>query len=102
MAPPDRLRPFWTDEALVDVEELRQRAPAQARAVFRTVGWLAKVLSSSAVSDIGTAVPGHPGERYWPAPRPQGIFFVKDRASWTLYITAVEDGRGNRSRRWPR
>ncbi len=67
------------------------RAPAQARAVFRTANWLARVV---AVADIGHQVP-ETGERYWPVP-PQGIFFVADRASWTLYLTAVKDARQRR------
>jgi hypothetical protein len=67
------------------------RAPVQARAVFRTAQWLARVV---AVGDIGYLVP-EVGQRYWPVP-PQGIFFVVDRATSTLYLTAVKDARQRR------
>lgn len=86
------LKVIWTDRALAQFDELIRRAPAQARAVFREVARLRRI---EAVADVGHSVPGRPRERYRPV-SPQGIFFTKDLAQWTLVITSIEDARRRR------
>ncbi len=83
---------IWRVEALHQLEDLAERAPAQAAAVVRAAEWMAEVGWS-----LGRRVRGDAG-RYWPVP-PQGFFYRVSPDASEIVVTAVKDAR-RRRRPW--
>ncbi len=85
------MRVYWTERSLADLEELAERAPAQAARVYDAVQWLAR----QRFADLGRQVP-ELNCRYWPAP-PHGVFYLVE--SGELKVLRIWDSRRSRGPR---
>lgn len=82
------MRVDWSDEALVDLGELAERAPAQAQKVFEAVLWLGR----QRFPNLGRYVPEF-NCRYWAVP-PQGVLY--EVQGGVLRVLRIYDARRRR------